>query len=78
MECPAFLPSSISALTLTDFTVQANSWRQMQITTAHVALGSLILAVSTVLALRGLRFCRWQSTDSNRIAASRSFPGVAA
>ncbi len=45
---PAFLADSAAA---SSFTVEANGWRQMQITTAHVANGSLILAVSTILAL---------------------------
>ncbi|HEY2826948.1 MAG TPA: hypothetical protein VGJ04_05050, partial [Pirellulales bacterium] len=45
---PAFLANSTSAST---FTVEARSWWQAQITTAHVATGSLILAVSTALAV---------------------------
>ncbi len=49
---PAFLSNSASAST---FTVEARSWWQAQITTAHVATGSLILAVSTVLAVRSGR-----------------------
>jgi cytochrome c oxidase assembly protein subunit 15 len=54
---PAFLSDSASAAT---FTVQADGWRQAQITTAHVATGSLILAISTVLALRTVRFVKPQ------------------
>jgi heme a synthase len=49
---PAFMANSDVAST---FTVQAMGWRQAQITTAHVALGSLILALSTVLAVFGAR-----------------------
>jgi cytochrome c oxidase assembly protein subunit 15 len=45
---PAFLADSAGAAT---FTVEARSWWQAQITTAHVATGSLILAISTVLAV---------------------------
>jgi heme a synthase len=49
---PAFMANSDVAST---FTVQAMGWRQAQITTAHVALGSLILALSTVLAVFSAR-----------------------
>jgi heme a synthase len=60
---PAFLADSASAST---FTVEARSWWQAQITTAHVATGSLILAISTVLAVLSCRMLeapvarRWQ------------------
>jgi cytochrome c oxidase assembly protein subunit 15 len=43
---------------LAAFVVQAEGWWQAHITTAHVATGSLILAVSLVLALRSLRLMR--------------------
>ena len=43
---------------LAGFVVQAEGWWQAHITTAHVATGSLILAVSLVLALRSLRQVR--------------------
>jgi hypothetical protein len=49
---PAFMGGSEAA---SAFTVHAMDWRQAQITTAHVATGSLILAMSTVLALRTTR-----------------------
>ena len=45
---PAFMSNTDVAA---NFTVQANGWRQSQITTAHVANGSLILAISTILAM---------------------------
>lgn len=45
---------------MANITVQAKSWRQAQITTAHVAVGSLILAVSTVLAVYALRLLKFQ------------------
>ncbi len=45
---PSFMTSSDFAAT---FTVQEQSWWQAQITTAHVATGSLIFAIATVLAL---------------------------
>jgi heme a synthase len=37
------------------FTVEAQSWWQAQITTAHVAVGSLIFALATVQAVFGVR-----------------------
>jgi cytochrome c oxidase assembly protein subunit 15 len=40
--------------------VVAHGWRQAQITTAHVAVGSLILAVSTVLAVFAVRMLKFQ------------------
>jgi cytochrome c oxidase assembly protein subunit 15 len=40
--------------------IEARSWRQAQITTAHVAVGSLILAVATVLAVRAARMLKLQ------------------
>jgi cytochrome c oxidase assembly protein subunit 15 len=49
---PAFMGGSDAA---SAFTVHAMDWRQAQIATAHVATGSLILAVSAVLALRTAR-----------------------
>jgi len=49
---PAFMSGSEAA---SAFTVHAMDWRQAQITTAHVAIGSLILAISTVLAIRAAR-----------------------
>jgi heme a synthase len=45
---PAFLFNSDNSVA---FTVQAQSWWQAQITTAHVAVGSLIFALSTVQAV---------------------------
>jgi cytochrome c oxidase assembly protein subunit 15 len=69
---PAFLAGSSTATT---YTVEADGWRQAQITTAHVATGSLILAVSTVLALRTIRFSKPQPF-AGRFA--RSLTGQAA
>ncbi len=43
---------------LAGFVVQAEGRLQAQITTAHVAVGSLILAVSLVVALRSWRLVR--------------------
>jgi cytochrome c oxidase assembly protein subunit 15 len=78
---PAFLANSSSA---TDFTVQAMDWRQAQITTAHVACGSLILAISTVFAIQAARYygagkiAFGHSSDSlrhdgNRMPSRRTF-----
>lgn len=53
---PAFVPETIAT---GEFTVRAHDWRQAQITTAHVAIGSLILAVSTMLAVRTIRMARF-------------------
>jgi cytochrome c oxidase assembly protein subunit 15 len=61
---PAFLADSAGAAA---FTIEAQSWWQAQITTAHVAVGSLIFAVSTVQAIFGVRIVgagvqsRWKS-----------------
>jgi len=41
-----------------DFVVQAEGRLQAQVTTAHVALGSLILVTSLLIALRSLRLVR--------------------
>jgi len=49
---PAFMAGSEEA---SAFTVHAMDWRQAQIATAHVATGSLILVISTLLALRTAR-----------------------
>jgi cytochrome c oxidase assembly protein subunit 15 len=49
---PAFMSGSEAA---SAFTVHAMDWRQAQIATGHVATGSLILAISIVLALRTAR-----------------------
>lgn len=71
---PAFLADSAAA---SNFTVEANSWRQMQITTAHVAMGSLILGVATILALLSSRMIK----THRRLAAAgstTSIPGMAA
>src|SRR5262249_51750293 len=56
---PAFMSASDAA---SAFTVHAMDWRQAQITTAHMATGSLILAISTVLALRTARLV-WIGDD---------------
>jgi len=45
----------------TGYTIEANSWMQANITTAHVAIGSLILAVSTCFAARAFRLLRSDS-----------------
>jgi heme a synthase len=76
---PAFLADSASAST---FTVEARSWWQAQITTAHVATGSLILAVSTVLAVRSGRMIaapakRRVSLGAGSQAAAKSFAEAA-
>jgi cytochrome c oxidase assembly protein subunit 15 len=67
---PAFLSNSASAST---FTVEARSWWQAQITTAHVATGSLILAVSTVLAVVS---CRMVDVPLTRRSQQRAVPKV--
>jgi cytochrome c oxidase assembly protein subunit 15 len=70
---PAFLASSASAST---FTVEARSWWQAQITTAHVATGSLILAVSTALAVFTRQMVnvpvalRWQQQVAPQVQAN--------
>jgi cytochrome c oxidase assembly protein subunit 15 len=62
---PAFMGNSQAA---SEFTVQAMDWRQAQITTAHVATGSLILALSAVLAVNSARLLKIEKIG-NRIAA---------
>jgi heme a synthase len=52
------------------FTVEARSWWQAQITTAHVATGSLILAVSTLLAVRTFRAVDSAGRQAMRPAAT--------
>jgi len=64
---PAFLSGSEAA---SAFTVHAMDWRQAQITTAHVATGSLILAISTVLALRTARGVWRRESQPQRPAAN--------
>jgi heme a synthase len=54
---------------LAGFVVQAESSLQAQITTAHVATGSLILGVSLVVALRSWRLVRGAPIDSLRRAS---------
>ncbi len=71
---PAFLADTSAA---SHFTVEANSWRQMQITTAHVAMGSLILAVSTILALLSSRMIKTRRRLAGAGSAT-SIPGMAA
>jgi heme a synthase len=61
---PAFLADSTAAEA---FTVQARSWWQAQITTAHVATGSLIVAVSTVLAVRSARMLAQRNAPAARL-----------
>jgi cytochrome c oxidase assembly protein subunit 15 len=56
----------------TGYTIQANSWMQANVTTAHVAIGSLILAVSTCLASRSLRLLRADA----KLFASESSPAL--
>jgi heme a synthase len=68
---PAFLANSASAST---FTVEARSWWQAQITTAHVATGSLILAVSTVLAVVS---CRMVDVPLTRRSQRKTAPQMA-
>ncbi|HZZ30028.1 MAG TPA: COX15/CtaA family protein [Pirellulales bacterium] len=68
---PAFLADSAAA---SDFTVQARSWWQAQITTAHVATGSLILAISTVLAVRTVRLLKVQAAHGSRQEFAPSIP----
>ncbi|MCC7085100.1 MAG: COX15/CtaA family protein [Pirellulales bacterium] len=60
---------------LNSMTIQANGWWQSQITTAHVAFGSLILAVSTVLAVRSARMLKLPSMHG---WSSPKWKGVAA
>jgi cytochrome c oxidase assembly protein subunit 15 len=62
---PAFMSGSEAA---SAFTVHAMDWRQAQITTAHVATGSLILGISTVLALRTARMLWQQKSGPRRFA----------
>jgi hypothetical protein len=46
-------PQWVNALVTTpDFVVRAHSWPQLLITTAHVAVGSLILVTSLLLTLK--------------------------
>jgi cytochrome c oxidase assembly protein subunit 15 len=74
---PAFLADTDAA---SSFTVQANSWRQTQITTAHVAMGSLILAVSTALAVLSVRMIQSQprAVTHGNGAANNSLSGMTA
>ncbi len=60
---PAFMADSQAAA---DFTVQALDWRQAQITTAHVANGSLILAISGVLAINSVRLLQAAGRSGRR------------
>jgi cytochrome c oxidase assembly protein subunit 15 len=73
---PAFMADSQVAA---DFTVQALDWRQAQITTAHVANGSLILAISGVLAINSVRWLRVADNRAgHRIITSSVVGGIAA
>ena len=73
---PAFMAESQAAA---DFTVQALDWRQAQITTAHVANGSLILALSCVLAINSVRLLRTaESRTQDRSTASDRLGGISA
>ncbi len=60
---------------LANITVQAKGWAQSQITTAHVAVGSLILAISTVLAIFAVRMLKFQPLSLPQTA---QFKGAAA
>jgi cytochrome c oxidase assembly protein subunit 15 len=71
---PAFLADSASAST---FTVEARSWWQAQITTAHVATGSLILAISTVLAVRSSRMLDVPAAHYSQQKAARQTASLA-
>jgi len=53
------------------FIVQANGWLQAGVVTSHVAVGSLIFAMTVVLALRGLRLVRSTSTNQQLAATSK-------
>lgn len=71
---PAFMAESQAA---SQFTVQAMDWRQAQITTAHVATGSLILAISALLAVNTARHLKVESANlrpSAKIANQDSRP----
>jgi cytochrome c oxidase assembly protein subunit 15 len=68
---PAFLAESSSAST---FTVEARSWWQSQITTAHVATGSLILAMATVLAVLSVRIL--DVSDARQLSQKRALPSA--
>jgi cytochrome c oxidase assembly protein subunit 15 len=72
---PAFMSDTEMAA---DFTVQANGWRQMQITTAHVANGSLILAISTCLAVLSKRMFNSQPRIVSGDNARTSLSGMVA
>jgi hypothetical protein len=56
------------------YTVTANSFAQSLVVTAHVATGSLILAMSTVLATRAVRLCR---TTASRVPFEFTARGLA-
>lgn len=71
---PAFLASAESAST---FTIEARSWWQAQITTAHVATGSLILAISTVLAVLSCRLIDFPKARRTSAAATGQFKTLA-
>jgi heme a synthase len=66
---PAFMANSDVAST---FIVQAMGWRQAQVTTAHVALGSLILALSSVLAAFAIQVLRTTATQTENSSRSSS------
>src|SRR5262249_43950246 len=58
-----------------NYTVEAKSLLQVHITTAHVAVGSLIFATAVVLAIRSLRL--WQAVPRPSVAGGKLM-GVAA
>jgi hypothetical protein len=57
------------------FTVEAQSLLQAHITTAHVACGSLILAIAVIIAVRSLRLL--QAAPRTSVLAGK-LTGVAA
>ena len=55
---------------LAGFVVQAESRRQARMTTAHVAVGSLILVTSLLVSLRALAVGTWRAGLARRAAAA--------
>lgn len=62
-------PQWVNAVAATpDFVVRTHSWPQLLITTAHVAIGSLILVTSLVLALKSRPMARAATATTSLMA----------
>lgn len=62
-------PQWVNAVATTpDFVVRTHSWQQLLITTAHVAVGSLILVTSLVLTLKARPLARAATTTTSLVA----------